>query len=357
MEKKVSIIIPVYNTQKYLKKCINSIIDQTYSNLEIILVNDGSTDNSLEICKEYEKIDERVFIISGENHGVSHARNMGIRKAKGEYLYFADSDDYLETDAIEKMIQGFEKADCELIIAGYNEVESEEKIVKKSWGKSKLKSDDAKKLILDENGVGGYLWNKLFKLSLIKKFEIKFDETIYVWEDVLFVMEYLDKCKYVCLIDDIVYAYCRRAGSAVEYSLYTPQLYTQLNAIEKIATNVYPKLPTDMQAEIMAMVLKAKGKSYISENIFNGRNKHIPEMNKMGANITQIDSRHFEVNGVDNLVGTEVEATDLRGGAGLVIAGLSAEGETTIKNISHIERGYDKFDEKIQAIGGKIYKV
>ena len=131
----------------------------------------------------------------------------------------------------------------------------------------------------------------------------------------------------------------------------------KINAIEKIATNVYPKLPTDMQAEIMAMVLKAKGKSYISENIFNGRNKHIPEMNKMGANITQIDSRHFEVNGVDNLVGTEVEATDLRGGAGLVIAGLSAEGETTIKNISHIERGYDKFDEKIQAIGGKIYKV
>ena len=131
----------------------------------------------------------------------------------------------------------------------------------------------------------------------------------------------------------------------------------KINAIEKIATNVYPKLPTDMQAEIMAMVLKAKGKSCISENIFNGRNKHIPEMNKMGANITQIDSRHFEVNGVDNLVGTEVEATDLRGGAGLVIAGLSAEGETTIKNISHIERGYDKIEEKIQAIGGKIYKV
>lgn len=131
----------------------------------------------------------------------------------------------------------------------------------------------------------------------------------------------------------------------------------KINAIEKIATNVYPKLPTDMQAEIMAMVLKAKGKSCISENIFNGRNKHIPEMNKMGANITQIDSRHFEVNGVENLVGTEVEATDLRGGAGLVIAGLSAEGETTIKNISHIERGYDKIEEKIQAIGGKIYKV
>lgn len=139
MEKKVSIIIPVYNTQKYLKRCINSIIDQTYSNLEIFLINDGSTDNSLEICKEYEKIDERIFIISGENHGVSYARNIGIRKATGEYLYFADSDDYLETDAIEKMIQGFEKADCELIIAGYNEVENEEKIVKKKLGEVKTK--------------------------------------------------------------------------------------------------------------------------------------------------------------------------------------------------------------------------
>jgi len=239
MDKKVSVIVPVYNTQKYLKRCIDSIVNQTYNNLDIILVNDGSTDNSLKICEEYEKIDDRIFIVSGKNYGVSHARNIGIEKAKGEYLYFADSDDYLEIDAIEKMLREFVNADGELIIAGYNEIENKEKIAKKSWGNFRIKSNDAKKLILDENGAGGYLWNKLFKLSLIKKFEIKFDEKIYVWEDVLFVMEYLDKCKNVKLIDDIVYEYCRRDGSAVEYSVYTPRLYTQLNAIEKIEKFVF----------------------------------------------------------------------------------------------------------------------
>lgn len=239
MDKKVSVIVPVYNTQKYLKRCIDSILNQTYNNLDIILVNDGSTDDSLKICEEYAKIDDRISIISGKNYGVSHARNIGIEKAKGEYLYFADSDDYLEFDAIEKMLREFVNADGELIIAGYNEIENKEKIAKKSWGNLRIKCNDAKKLILDENGAGGYLWNKLFKLSLIKEFKIKFDEKIYVWEDVLFVMEYLDKCKNINLIDDIVYEYCRRDGSAVEYSVYTPRLYTQLNAIEKIEKFVF----------------------------------------------------------------------------------------------------------------------
>lgn len=131
----------------------------------------------------------------------------------------------------------------------------------------------------------------------------------------------------------------------------------KISAVEKISTNVYPKLPTDMQPQIMAMVLKARGKSSITENIFNGRNKHISQLNSMGAKITEIDNRHFEIDGVEKLEGTEVEAMDLRGGAGLVIGGLSAQGETTVKNIQHIERGYENFEEKIREIGGKIVKV
>lgn len=161
--------------------------------------------------------------------------------------------------------------------------------------------------------------------------------------------------KYLSATIDIV----KKTGAIVKVnkkSIYI-DAPKKVNAIEKIATNVYPKLPTDMQAEVMAMLLKAKGKSSISENIFNGRNKHIPEMNKMGANIIPLDFSHFEVDGVDKLIGTEVTATDLRGGAGLVIAGLSAEGETVVNNIRHIERGYEKFDEKIRSIGGKIYKI
>lgn len=235
---KVSIIIPVYNTEKYLKRCIDSIIGQTCKNLEIILINDGSTDNSLKICKEYEKIDKRIYVISGDNHGVSYARNIGMEKATGKYLYFADSDDYLEPTAIERMLQEFENRNCELVIAGYNELENK-KVSKKNWGNSDLNTDEAKKLILSETGAGGYLWNKLFKLTLIRSFKLEFDTSIYVWEDVLFVTEYLDKCNKVRLIDDIVYAYCRRVGSAVEYSQYTPKIYTQMLAIEKIETSIY----------------------------------------------------------------------------------------------------------------------
>lgn len=245
MRKKVSVIVPVYNTEKYLKRCIDSIVNQTYANLEIILVDDGSTDNSQNICKEYAQADKRICVISGENYGVSHARNEGMRKATGDFLYFVDSDDLLSINAIDTMVKEFEKVDCELVIAGYSEMENDEKAVKKSWGKLTLTSNDAKKSVLDESGAGGYLWNKLFIASLIKENDIKFDEQICVWEDVLFVMEYIDKCKKVDLIDDIVYVYCRRYGSAIEYSRYSSRLYTQLDAITKIKTLVDLDEPTE----------------------------------------------------------------------------------------------------------------
>lgn len=241
MNKMVSVIIPVYNTEKFLERCIQSVINQTYCNLEIILINDGSTDNSLNICEKYKQLDKRIGLISGENYGVSHARNMGIERAKGEFLYFIDSDDFLDLDAINKMLHEFEKSNCELVIAAYNEIEDKGKVIsrRKKWERLQLKNDEAKSFVLDEDGGGGYLWNKLFKSSIIEKFQIRFDENIYVWEDVLFVMKYLDRCCYINLIDDVVYTYCRREGSAVEYSLYTPKLYTQVDAIEKIEKLIY----------------------------------------------------------------------------------------------------------------------
>lgn len=104
MEKLVSIIIPVYNVQEYLRKCLDSVINQTYKNLEIIIVNDGSTDNSFSICKEYAKKDPRIILLSQENRGLSNARNTGIKKISGNYIYFVDSDDWLRLDAIEESI-------------------------------------------------------------------------------------------------------------------------------------------------------------------------------------------------------------------------------------------------------------
>ena len=127
------------------------------------------------------------------------------------------------------------------------------------------------------------------------------------------------------------------------------------NAVD-VRTQVYPGFATDLQQPLTALLTQANGQSQVIETIYPERFRHCEQLNKMGANI-ELDESMCYINGKTPLKGAKVEATDLRGGAGLIIAGLSAEGETTIKNISHIERGYDKFDEKIQAIGGKIYKV
>ncbi len=130
--------------------------------------------------------------------------------------------------------------------------------------------------------------------------------------------------------------------------------YGIINAIEKIETNPHPKTPTDMQSQFCAMLSIANGKSIVIENLFEDRNKHVAELNKMGANITDLDNRTFIIDGVDELTGQIVEAKDLRGGASLILAGLVAKGETVIKNSEHIERGYVEIQKKLRNLGANI---
>ena len=117
--KKISVIIPVYNVEKYLETCLNSVINQTYKNLEIIIINDGSTDNSLSICKKYEKLDKRIILIDQDNKGLSGARNVGIKKATGDYIHFLDSDDYINLNYYEKMIEALDNTDADMVVGGF----------------------------------------------------------------------------------------------------------------------------------------------------------------------------------------------------------------------------------------------
>lgn len=112
----VSVIVPIYNTEKYLKKCIDSILSQTYDKLEVILVNDGSTDDSLSICKEYQSFDSRIIIVSKENGGLSSARNAGLDICRGDYVTFVDSDDYLEKDAIELLVKAGNQYHADIVV-------------------------------------------------------------------------------------------------------------------------------------------------------------------------------------------------------------------------------------------------
>ena len=197
---RVSIVVPIYNTKKYLKRCLNSIVNQTYQNLEIILVNDGSTDNSEKIAKELAKKDHRIKLISQPNSGQSSARNTGIRKATGDYISFVDSDDEINQHFIKKLLQLYSD-NTSITVCGhrYNRLkEGTSKNLYQSELKPRRKNESQKAYILKLLVKDGRMYscnNKLFKANVIKKHAIHFDEKLNFAEDTKFVLDYLKHTK------------------------------------------------------------------------------------------------------------------------------------------------------------------
>ena len=192
MSKLVSIIVAIYNVEMYLEKCIESIMVQSYKNLEIILINDGSTDNSLEICKRYALKDNRIILINKENGGVSRARNVGLNIAKGDYISFVDGDDYICKDMIKKMVENIEKNNFDMSICGYRIFSDESSKTKISDSSEKniiMNSDEVLKKIFNSNEINGFLWNKLFRKSIFEK--IRLPEDMNVCEDLYIVCKIL----------------------------------------------------------------------------------------------------------------------------------------------------------------------
>ena len=184
----ISIIVPIYNASKYLKKCLDSLVNQTKKELEFILINDGSTDDSESIIKSYE--DDRIKYFKRSNHGIGKTRNFGINKSTGKYIMFLDSDDYLKADACEVLYKRIEKEKLDLVVCDFYRVNSsvlEEKI--NDFKNTSLK--DNPKLLLDINLAP---WNKIYRSDLIKDNEIKFVEDL-KYEDAPFVALALLKSK------------------------------------------------------------------------------------------------------------------------------------------------------------------
>lgn len=205
MKSKVSIIIPVYNAERYLSGCLDSIINQTYENLEIIVINDGSTDNSLDICNRYKKIDNRITVIDQKNNGVSKARNKGVLKATGKYVSFVDSDDSVDKNFILEMVNCIEKNKCELSVCNYkkNKKDNNETSEIKLYSK-----DGAFFELINNNNFAGYIWNKLYLRDLLNEISNEpFDCKIHVCEDFLLNCKYISKCNKICYTDKKLYIY------------------------------------------------------------------------------------------------------------------------------------------------------
>lgn len=196
MTPQISVIVPVYNVEKYLPRCIDSILSQTFTDFELLLIDDGSPDNSGKICDEYAIKDSRVKVIHKQNGGVSSARNVGIENATGEWVFFSDADDILVPNAFYILTSRI-NSEVAYVMAGYKRCDENHNIeyeVKTREEHIISSSDAVTQMFRPTDYVyQGYLWNKLFKLSVIKENNLKFAVDIYFNEDRLFNILYLLK--------------------------------------------------------------------------------------------------------------------------------------------------------------------
>lgn len=229
----ITIIVPAYNVEKYLKKCLESIINQTYKNLEIILVDDGSTDNSGRICDEYAEKDDRIIVIHQENAGVSSARNKGIEIAKGEYIGFVDGDDYIEENMYEVLYKNLIQFDVDISMCNYYIVKNNQKSFHKHDIKKGILINDKKEFLelLNLNYYRGFLWNKLFKTKMLKQIRLK--EDIYVCEDLLLIVQIFNNCERYYFDNNCYYNYVIRENSAIRGKIDSRK-FTVLNAYREI---------------------------------------------------------------------------------------------------------------------------
>lgn len=210
----LSIIVPVYNSEKYLENCIMSIVNQTQVELriEIIIIDDGSKDNSKFICEKLKFEYSNIIYKYINNSGVSHARNEALKLANGKYVMFVDSDDELKLNALE-LIYSFLNEKNDLVIAGYNRVNINNGKVISKIPKSEIYVPNSFNNMIEElqpNNLLNQLWNKIFKMDIIKKYNLFFDENKSLGEDYSFVLDYIEKCNTIVTVHEIIYNYKNR---------------------------------------------------------------------------------------------------------------------------------------------------
>lgn len=251
-EKIISVIVPVYNAEKVIGKCIESLVEQTYKNLEILLVNDGSKDKSLKICNMYAEKYSNIIVINQDNKGVGIARNKGLELSKGEYICFVDADDYVDAQYIELLYHNMIQNNAELSICGYKEVKDNTILSSTAGSIQIMNQQDAMLELLKVDSFRGYVWNKLFRADIIRSQNIIFDVSIALWEDVLFVFQYLTSCKTVIYDASPVYNYVFMDNSASHMDNHVIGVDKSYDAI--LAKNRISEILPEEYSEVKALL-------------------------------------------------------------------------------------------------------
>lgn len=227
----ISIIIPVYNVEKYLNRCLNSILAQTFKEYEVLLIDDGSNDSSAFICDEYVNRDYRFKVIHKENKGVSNARNVGIENSIGKYIVFIDSDDWIAPDYLNVLYTTMQEANCDLAYCSFKRVKEFNPSIKNTENALNSKEKIAYSIYDDNFWFGsrrGVLWAAIYYREKVG--ELRFDETISIGEDKLFLLEYAKKCKNIIYVPYKLYNYFQREDSAMHNNVFKESDLSILNA-------------------------------------------------------------------------------------------------------------------------------
>ncbi len=292
LNKKVSIIVPIYNTEKFLDKCISSIVNQTYKNIELILINNNSSGNAEEICLKYQKKDKRIIYKNTSKQGVSFARNEGLNLSTGDYICFIDSDDYIEKDYVETLLTNVVKSNADVVECGYNRVNESGEILYEKKQKEYSESDSYKisksflELIYFEN----MLWNKIFKKEILDNIRFK---PFHTSEDYEFLTNVYLKTSKKVNIDKILYNYLDNSNSICNSEFSRSKLdviYARIESFNLYKSLNYEYLYNYVALRIVFFVFefysKTNDKSIRKElkEIFNNYYKYALKSNvKMGG--------------------------------------------------------------------------
>lgn len=297
---KISVIVPVYNVEKYLRRCIDSILAQTFENFELILVDDGSSDGSPAICDKYAKEDRRVKVIHKKNAGVSAARNDGIKKARGKFIYFCDSDDYIRPGLLKNAYEAAirEEADCVYFNCSFDTKECPKMgRIGNTEYEAGVYTLETKEDIFDylirsilnirDKKAGWSVWSRLFKKKIIKRNKIYFCETCNGFaEDMAFVLEYTMFSRKIVGLKNSYYVYRQRPGSVMQNS-HGKARFDDMTEVALHVKDVYSRVFTEHEYKSLFGVLHYQI-MYVQYNEFVDR----PTFKDLGAQTRKI--RRFD---------------------------------------------------------------
>lgn len=299
MNPTVSIIVPVYNAEGTLRRCIDSILNQEYTDFELLLVNDGSTDHSGAICQEYAARDSRVQVFHKENTGVSATRNLALDRAVGTYLQFLDSDDWITPDATRSLVRAMESGPCDMVVSDFYRVVGERLSQKGHIHRADLLTREEYAACMMENPADfyyGVLWNKLYRRSIVEAHHLRMNTDITWCEDFMFNLEYIRWAKTFRAIQLPIYYYVKTKGSLASQSLSLSQAMKMKRLVFADYHRFYKSVLDEEEYEkcrlkVYGFLLEAAGDGSVPPAI-------LPSSQKLGNERIQVSPYVLEGEGV-----------------------------------------------------------